>query len=76
MQETVEPPTTAENKTEGSSAELQIHKIKDTESRYSDGTVDTADTVDNNLSKNEFHSDLIIDEGEYDTKGENQESCF
>ena len=72
MQETGEPPTTAENKTEGSSAELQICKIEDTESRYSDGTVDTADTVDKDLSKDEFDSDLVIDEGECNTKGENQ----
>ena len=72
MQETGEPPTTAENITEGSSAELQIHKIEDTESRYSDGTVDTADTVDKDLSKDEFDSDLVIDKGECDTKGENQ----
>ena len=72
MQETGEPPTTAENKTKGSSAELQIHKIEDTESRYSDGTVDTADTVDKDLSKDEFDSDLVIDEGKCDTKGANQ----
>ena len=72
MQETGEPPTTAENKTEVSFAELQIHKIYDTESRYSYGTVDTADTVDKDLSKDEFDSDLVIDEGECDTKGEKQ----
>ena len=72
MQETGEPPITAENKTEGSSAELQICKIDDTESRYSYGTVNTADTVDKDLSKDEFDSDLIIDEGECDTKGEKQ----
>ena len=72
MQETGESPTMAENKTEGSSTELQIHKIEDTESRYSDGTVDTADTVDKDLSKDEFDSDLVIDKGECDTKGENQ----
>ena len=72
MQETGEPPTTEENKTEDCSAELQIHKIDDTESRYSYGTVDTADTVDKDLSKDEFDSDLVIDEGECDTKGEKQ----
>ena len=72
MQETGEPPITAENKTEGSSAELQIRKIDDTETRYSYGTVETADTVDKDLSKDEFDSDLVIDEGECDTKGEKQ----
>ena len=72
MQETGEPPTTAENKTEGSSAELQIRKIDNTETRYSYGTVETADTVDKDLSKDEFDSDLVIDEGECDTKGEKQ----
>ena len=72
MQERGEPPTTAENKTKGSSAELQIRKIDDSETRYSYGTVDTADTVDKDLSKDEFDSDLVIDKGECDTKGEKQ----
>ena len=76
MQETGEPPTTAENKTEGSSAELQIHKIEDTESRYSDGNVETADTVDKDLSKDEFDSDLVIDKGECDTKGDQKRVAF
>ena len=51
---------------------MQIHKIDDTETRYSDGTVDTADTVDKDLSKDEFDSDLVIDKGECDAKGEKQ----
>ena len=50
MQETGESPTTAENKTEGSSTELQICKIDDTETRYSYGSVETADTLDKDLS--------------------------
>ena len=57
---------------QGSSAELQICKIDDTETRYSYGTPDTADTVNKDLSKDEFDSDLVIDEGGCDTKGEKQ----
>ena len=63
--------TDGEGKTEGSSSELQIHKIKETED--SDGTVDINITedgrsdickTDNNVSKDEFDSDLFIEKGE------------
>ena len=74
MQVTGEPPTTpqntfineGENKTEGSSVELPIHKIEDTESRHSDGTIHKIDIVHKDLSDDELNSDLVIDEGECD----------
>ena len=76
MKVTGEPPTTpqntftneGENKTEGSSAELPICKIEDTESRDSDGTICKIDIVHKDLSDDEFNSDLVIDEGECDTQ--------
>ena len=76
MQVTGEPPTTpqntftneGENKTEGRSAELPIHKIVDTESRDSDGAIHKIDIVHKDLSDDEFNSDLVIDEGECDTQ--------
>ena len=63
--------TDSEEKTEGSSSELQICKIKENED--SEGTVDINITedgrsdiceTDNNVSKDEFNSDLVIDKGE------------